>query len=216
MRQASISLNDTDLVWLVKNSPVMRSTALQHLSFSPSANASFTDILTVINSGYFIDDESFVETSKFLLHADFTIDAAFLDEIRRFCGLCSTFSDVTLQSAILVAIRFLPDEELFAFLKDHRNRISNDFWLARAASGATCRLYGNPRLWDDYKAFIDAIQNDDANSVMSFLLYLADSPNYDQATISYLKNKNPTFPNGVYFPKWICIQAAKINANGKI
>ena len=204
---------ESDLLWLIKNDPGMRSTALRYLSKSNKSNTNFNEIYKMARSGVFVDDASLVDITGYLIHSKFKRTNKFLSIIEKFCNQISIKSDIGLHCSIFILSKFLPSQKLLQLLSSNIERISGDFWLSRAAAGVSPLFIGDSDMWGKYHETILKIDSEDANDVINYLLDIAKSSIFNQSLKAYLDAQNDSFSQGIYFPKVLILLAASKNPN---
>lgn len=203
---------DDELLWLVRNDPGMRSTALRYLSRSQKPNSNLAVIVGMVHQGIFVDDAAFVDIAGHLLHTKFRKTAKCEKLVEDFCATSCDHSDIALQSCIFVSSRFLPPSKVLKILENNVLRISGDFWLSRAAGGLA-PVFRNTSDWLAYKNLILELDSSDARNVFDYLCRVMNDQNYNQSLKSYLSVPNHSFPQGLYFPKVLTLLAAVKNPN---
>lgn len=210
MHECGCNIPDADLIWLIKNSPAMRSTALRYLAYSSSNNAAFSEISNFIFSGVFVDDASFVDITGYLLHARFRRADNLIQLVRKFCKIAAQRGGVGLHGAIFVASKFLSREEITTLLVTNIGKIAEDFWLCRAAAGTSPRFIHTPD-WSKFHDAIRKLESEDAYSVFNHFDNLCSESNISQSQKSYLTASNDSYPQKIYFPKVLSLLAISKN-----
>ncbi len=213
MYQCGGGVPEQDLLWLIKNDPGMRSTALRYLGKSRKNNSNLAAILKLLRSGQFVDDASLVDTSGYMLHAKFRRTQKCIALAEEFCHLAAEQSDIGLHCALFVASKFLPHKTILELLTKNKERISSDFWLSRAAAGISPVFIGQGAAWSSYHKIITEIDREDAYDVLNYLLDVSSSSTYSVSLKAYLDAKNKAFPQEIYFPKVLVLLAASRNPN---
>ena len=208
---AGSSVPDIDLLWLIKNDPNMRSTALRYLARSPRNNSNFDKISRMVKSGIFVDDASLVDISGFLLHSKFRKTAKCIRLVKDFCNQISTHSDIGLHCCFFVSSKFLPKEDILQLLDINKDRVSGDFWLSRAAAGISPLFISDNNHWKRYHDIIYKIDSEDANDVLNYMLSIVQAKSFSQSLKSYIDARNESFSQGIYFPKILILLAASKN-----
>lgn len=203
---------EADLIWLIKNDPGMRSTALRYLAASRRNNSNLGDIVALVEAELFVDDASYVDIAGYLLHARFRRTARCEELIGKFVDISARQGDIGLHAAIFVASRFLSTAGLLGLLKQYVGRISSDFWLARAAAGVLPRFI-DAREFGDYINFLRDMRNEDADNVKDYILGVVEAKTFSVSLKAYLTAKNDTFPQKIYFPKLLLLLAASKNSD---
>lgn len=214
MHDCGCDIPDEDLIWLIRNSPAMRSTALRYLAYSSRNNSAFSALHEFVSSGIFVDDASFVDITGYLLHGRFRRTDKLIGQVRDFCGAASHRGGVGLHSAIFAASKFLPLDELTSLLTDNIGRISEDFWLCRAAAGVSPRFMHTA----DYGKFhnvLAKLESEDADSVSKYFINLSDEPQLSHSLRAYLTAPNESYPQKLYFPKVLSLLAVSKNKDAK-
>jgi hypothetical protein len=216
MHQCGCKIPDGDLLWLIKNVPAMRSTALRYLAYSESNNAAFAAISSYIDSGIFVDDAAYVDIAGYMLHSKFKGTKRHVKLVADYCNIAAQRGGVGLHSAIFVASKFLPQGEILSLIAGNLERISEDFWLCRATAGVAPRFFLTP----DYGQFRDIIlklESEDAHAVLSYFHDLNTDQQLTQSLKAYLSATNDAYPQKVYFPKVLSLLAiSKNNSINKI
>ncbi|PDT05480.1 hypothetical protein CO655_32585 [Rhizobium sp. M1] len=214
MHECGHNIPDGDLVWLIKNSPAMRSTALRYLAYSNSNNAAFYELSDFISTGAFVDDASFVEITGYLLHARFQRVNKLIQLVRNFCKIASLRGGVCLHGAIFVAGKFLPRGDVIALLGNNTGKIAEDFWLCRAAAGIA-PLFMHTNDWPHFHDVITKLESEDANSVFNYFNSLCSDVQISKSQKSYLSASNDSYPQKIYFPKVLSLLAISKNKDIK-
>jgi hypothetical protein len=110
-----------------------------------------------------------------------------------------------------VAARILSEDELLDLMKNHGPRISDDFWLARAAAGVAPRFFGSTKNWSEYHQFILSLDSEDAFDVLNYMISVTQDSSYSPSLKAYLAAPNESFPLKLYFPKVLILLAASKN-----
>ncbi|XOY56605.1 MAG: RNA-directed DNA polymerase [Rhodobacterales bacterium] len=210
--EAGGSVDEADLLWLIKNDPSMRSTAFRYLSFSKRNNSNLDIICSMVRRGIFVDDASLADIGGYLLHARFRNTAKCLRLVKEFCVITSQNSDIGLHSAIFVASKYLDKLDLLDLLRSNRDRISGDFWLSRAAAGVAPRFIGEPE-WSIYHDFIVSLDSEHAFDVLNYMLKIISAASFNPSLKAYIQAENHTFPQRLYFPKILILLAVSKNPN---
>lgn len=121
-------------------------------------------------------------------------------------------SDIGLHSAIFVSSRFLARPKIQRLLDSNIERISDDFWLSRAAAGLTSLFLGETE-WGKYLEFIRTLNSQDAEDVYKYLLSVSSSTSFNDSLKAYIKASNHSFPQGLYFPKVLVLLAVAKNGD---
>jgi hypothetical protein len=209
------SIREDDLLWQVEHNPSMRSTALRYLSKTSRGNTVLNKLITMITSGVFVDEAAYVDVAGFMLHAKFRKTNACTLNAAEYCRHAAASSDIGLHSAIFVASRFLTRTQTLKLLKDNTDRISGDYWLCRAAAGLT-GLFINELEWATYHEFIRSLNSSDADDVFNYLLSVASESKFGASLKAYIKAPNPSFPQGLFFPKVLILLAVAKNPNKNV
>ncbi|WP_170381172.1 RNA-directed DNA polymerase [Ruegeria atlantica] len=202
---------EQDLLWLVRNEPGMRSTALRYLGSSNKNNSNLAEILKILRSGRFVDDASLVDTAGYMLHAKFRKTARCISLANEYCQIAASQSDIGLHSAIFVASKFLPRSSILDLLAKNKERISSDYWLSRAAAGISPVFIGQGADWSSYHGIINEIDSEDAYDVLNYMLETSSASTYSVSLKAYLDAKNRSFPQEIYYPKVLVLLAAARN-----
>ncbi len=210
--EAGGSVSDEDLLWQVEHNPSMRPTALRYLSRTSRGNTVLKKLTAMVKSGVFVDDAAYVDVAGFMLHAKFRKTKACTLRAEEFCKHAASTSDIGLHCAIFVSARFLGRPQIQCLLDDNIERISDDFWLSRAAAGLTSLFIGEPE-WGQYLDFIRKLNSPDADDVYEYLLSVSSSTSFSQSLKAYIKAPNHTFPQALFFPKVLILLAAAKNGS---
>ncbi|MBY3485820.1 RNA-directed DNA polymerase [Rhizobium laguerreae] len=214
MHECGCDIPDGDLIWLIKNTPAMRSTALRYLPYSSNNNAAFAELTEFVLNSIFVDDASFVEITGYLLHGKFRRFDKLIRQVRNFCRIASQRGGVGLHGAIFVASKFLPREELTSILMDNLGKISEDFWLCRAAAGVSPRFIHTPD-YGKFRDILSRLESEDAYSVSNYFMNLSDEPQMSPSLKAYLTASNDSYPQKLYFPKVLSLLAISKNKDAK-
>jgi len=204
---------DDDLLHLIKNDPGMRSTALRYLAHSKRNNSHFSEIISWVRDGLFIDDASVVELSSFILHSRFRRSKKFDQNVADFVNILSSLSEVQLHSAFYISLKFQDKASNLEILKNNMSRIRSSFWLSRAAASFTPKFIHTGIMWSDYTKIIRDLRNEDTETVYSYFYNLSQTTKLTLSQKSYLAAQNPTFPQSIYFPKVLQLLSVKKNRN---
>ncbi|WP_081533241.1 RNA-directed DNA polymerase [Rhodovulum sp. P5] len=206
------AVSDEDLLWQVEYNPSMRPTALRYLSRTRRGNTVLKKLITMVKSGVFVDDAAYVDVAGFMLHAKFRKTHACTLRAEEFCKLAASTSDIGLHSAIFVSARFLARSKIQRLLDNNVERISDDFWLSRAAAGLTSLFIGESE-WGKYLDFLRSLNSPDAEDVYEYLLSISSSTSFTQSLKAYIKAPNHTFPQALFFPKVLILLAVAKNVS---
>ncbi|WP_420408775.1 RNA-directed DNA polymerase [Hoeflea sp.] len=206
------TVSDEDLLWQVEHNPAMRPTALRYLTRTRRGNTVLKKLIEMIRSGAFVDDAAYVDVAGFLLHTKFRKTSACRLRAEEFCKLAASKSDIGLHSAILVSARFLERPWIQKLLDVNSDRISDDFWLCRAAAGLASLFIGQAE-WGKYHAFLRSLKSQDADDVLDYLLSVNKSTSFNQSLKAYIKTPNHTFPQALFFPKILILLAVAKNSS---
>lgn len=209
--QADGDVSNSDLLWLIRNDPGMRATALMHLAVSGQPNQALERVCLIYKSGIFVDDASIVNMTGFLLHTRFKRTNKSLKLTRELVKLLEYDGQLGLWCAIHVSTRFSFPAEILSLLRRNSARISEDYWTGRSAGGVFARLAGNSVATKHYQSILKEINSASAFEVFEYLKSLATSGTLTGANVSYLKAQNPTFPQRIYFPKVLALLALAKN-----
>lgn len=210
--RAGGAISEADLLWQVEHNPSMRRTALRYLARLKVGNGAINNLTKMIERGVFVDDSAYVDVAGFMLHARFHRTSACTEEAKKFCKHAASVSDIGLHSAILVAARFLTQAQIHEILERNANRISDDYWLSRAAAGLTPLFINRPE-WGKYIEFIRKLKSQDAEDVYSYLLSITSATSFGKSLKAYIKAPNHSFPQALFFPKALILLAVAKNAN---
>lgn len=205
------SVPDRDLLWLVRNDPSMRSSALRYLSRSTRGKSNLAALHDMIARGIFVDDESIVNIMGYLLHARLPKSQKTEEHIESICTTLRSAGGLGLLSSIYLASKYLSTPKIYAALISERSRIVGDYWLCRAVAGIAARFMGKTE-WSSYREFVENLENDDAISVLAYLEDVAKSKKFSDSLRSYLVATNDTFPQRIFFPKVLVLLAASHNS----
>lgn len=196
---------DNDLIWLIKNSAGMRSTAFIFLAKTSTPNSALQKIYRLVLAKNFIDDAGKVYLSNWLLHSKFRKTSKSKITINSIIGLISNDGDIPLQSAIMMSSKYSSPADIMNLLNKHKDKIGLDFWLSRAAAGIAPVLFDGGVYQSNYVRFIRNLKSEEAERVLSYHLDLMMLDIKDKSTLAYLKAENPTYPLGIYYPKLLSI-----------
>lgn len=166
----------------------------------------------MVKNGVFVDDAAYVDVAGFMLHAKFRKTNACTLRAEEFCRHAASTGDIGLHSAIFVSARFLTRPKIQKLLDDNIERISDDFWLSRAAAGLTPLFIGETE-WSRYLEFLRNLNSPDADDVYEYLLSVSSSTSFNQSLKAYIKAPNHTFPQGLFFPKVLILLAVAKNGS---
>lgn len=205
-------VSDGDLLWQVEHNPSMRSTALRYLSKTSKGNTVLKKLIGMVRNGVFVDDAAYVDVAGFMLHARFRKTNACTLRAEEYCKLAAPKSEIGLHCAIFVSARFLPRTQIQNLLNNNIERISDDFWLSRAAAGLTSLFIGNAE-WGQYLEFLRNLNSPDAEDVYEYLVSASSSTAFSQSLKAYIKAPNHTFPQALFFPKILILLAVAKNGS---
>tara|TARA_R110002012_G_scaffold77282_8_gene195638 strand:+ start:134880 stop:136367 length:1488 start_codon:yes stop_codon:yes gene_type:complete len=206
------TISDEDLLWQVEHNPSFRSTALRYLSKTGRGNTVLKKLIAMVKNGVFVDDAAYVDVAGFLLHAKFRKTKACKSRAEEFCKLAASRSDIGLHSAIFVSARFLARTQIQSLLNDNIDRISDDFWLSRAAAGLTPLFIGQAE-WGQYHDFLHDLKSQDAEDVLEYFMSVINSKSFSHSLKAYIKAPNHTFPQALFFPKILILLAVAKNSS---
>lgn len=207
------SVPEADLLWLVKNDPGMRSTALRYLSASTRNNTNIQGISNLIFSNYFIDDGSIVDITMYTLHSRFRKTYKCTKTMRGIVYNFEKRGDIGLYCAIFIASRFLHRAEILALLRRNEERIRSDFWLCRATAGIAPRFIGHSHAFGIFLNLVRGLSSEDAEAVLEYILNIVKAEKFDKSLLAYVKAKNNSYPQKLYYPKILILLAAVKNAD---
>lgn len=166
----------------------------------------------MVVNGVFVDDAAYVDVAGFMLHARFRKTKACTLRAEEFCKLAASKSEIGLHSAIFISARFLSRSQIQNLLDGNIERISDDFWLSRAAAGLTPLFIGQPE-WGQYLEFLRNLNSPDAEDVYKYLVSASRSSTFSQSLKAYIKAPNHTFPQALFFPKVLILLAVAKNGS---
>lgn len=201
---------DDDLLWLIKNDPAMRAVAYRYLSRSSRLNANFNYIYKMLKSRVFVDDASIVELSNYLIHSRLKRTPKCTRQVLDVCHVLQKRSDIGLHASIFISKKFLDRNEILRIINQNRDRIAGDFWLCRAAAGA-CPIFWQTPEWDKFNDTINEIDSEDAYDVVAYFKNISTASSFSTSLSSYMRAKNDTFSQKIYFPKVLILLAAHKN-----
>ncbi|WP_299840280.1 RNA-directed DNA polymerase [uncultured Paracoccus sp.] len=208
--EAGGTVSEEDLLWQIEHNPSMRPTALRYLSRTSRGNTVLKKLIGMLKNGVFVDDSAYVDLAGFMLHARFRKTSACTLLATEFCKYAASASDIGLHSAIFVSARFLARSQIHSLLIENTERISDDFWLSRAAAGLTSLFIGEVE-WGQYHNFLRDLNSSDADDVCNYLLSVSSSTAFNQSLKAYIKAPNHTFPQALFFPKVLILLAVAKN-----
>jgi len=204
------AVSDEDLLWQVEHNPSMRPTALRYLSKTTRGNTVLKKLIAMVRNGVFVDDAAYVDVAGFMLHTKFRKTNACTSLAEQFCKHAALKSDIGLHSALFVSARFLARPKIQSLLDDNIERISDDFWLSRAAAGLTSLFIGEAE-WGKYLDYLRSLNSPDADDVYEYLRSVSSSTTFSQSLKAYIKAPNHSFPQALFFPKVLVLLAVKKN-----
>ena len=188
----------------------MRPTALRYLSKTTRGNTVLKKLIAMVRNGVFVDDAAYVDVAGFMLHTKFRKTNACTSLAEQFCKHAALKSDIGLHSALFVSARFLARPKIQSLLDDNIERISDDFWLSRAAAGLTSLFIGEAE-WGKYLDYLRSLNSPDADDVYEYLRSVSSSTTFSQSLKAYIKAPNHSFPQALFFPKVLVLLAVKKN-----
>jgi len=213
--QTETRVPDDDLLWLIRNKPDMRSTAFRYLSYSNNIGTAAFEVLSLLSEGIFVDDASLVDLTGFLLHSRIPKTRKTKIKLQQAIKRIEDSGDLGLHCAIFLSIKFSDLGELQSVIQRHKERIANDYWLARAAAGAIPRFIHSKDSFSGFHDLISELQNEEAQNVARYLLDISEMGSIPQSLKLYLSAPNSSYPQNIYFPKVIILLAACKNAEWK-
>lgn len=205
LRKVDGSVDESDLIWIVKNRPSLRGQALFCLSFNLKSNDSFYQISKILYSGVFVDDAAIMYVAEYLVQSRFSLSKRFVREVRSFVDFISSdvYSEFYLYAAILISSKYLSLDQILRLLKRSRDRWSQDYWGARLVAGLQPRFITNASLSAEFNILTGGNVHQEFNNVIDFHVQIQTREEVARKLYKYLKSKNKTYPQGIYHSKAI-------------
>lgn len=204
---------EADLLWLIRNDPGMRGTALRYLSYSKINNSNLSSLSEIIEKRIFVDGAAIVDLTSYLLHARFRFTKLAIQRIRKMVRTFERHSDIGIYCAILLSARFLYTAEILSMLRRNVKIIRSDFWLSRATAGIMPVFLKNPHHHHLFLHFVRSLKNEDAERVLEFLMNLVECDTINVSQKRYFESRNDSYVQKIYFPKVMQLLAISKNKN---
>lgn len=213
LRKCDVHPPVDDLIWLTKQNPGMRATAIRTLVHTNKPNDAFNKLLRVLASGVFVDDIAHIEFADFCVHARLKRTSKLLNgfsdaiEILKSNGMIGAYA-----ATLLLGRAGTPDQLLIHALKLY-DLWKNDYWLGRAIAGLYPRVHAaSGRVAREYVQLLRSSNNPACERVLEHHFSLMNDVAFVRNSSNYLKHNNESFPLKIFFPKALQILSAKQNA----
>lgn len=213
MRKCDVHPPVDDLIWLTKQQPSMRATAIRMLVHTNKPNDAFYKLLRVLKSGLFVDDLAHIEFANFCVHS----------RLRRTSKLVTGFSEaieilkqegvIGAYAATLLLGRIGTPDQLLNHARELHPLWKSDYWLGRAIAGLYPRLHGSSgNAAREYLQLLRSSNNTACQRVVDYHFALITDTAFLKQSYNYLKHDNESFPLKIFFPKALQILSAKHNS----
>jgi len=212
MRTCGVQPPVDDLVWLVKNSPGMRSTALRTMIHTDKPNEAFYKLLRILKSGFFVDDIAHIEFANFCVNSRLKRTTKLLDGLEEAVSALLPRGMIGAYAASLLLGRAATPQRLLEHAIDLHPRWKNDYWLGRCIAGLYPRLHATSGTFGrDYLQLVRSANNPAIERVLDYHFALITDASFAKQCSNYLKHDNQSFPLKIYFPKALQILSVKHN-----
>lgn len=211
MRKCDVHPPVNDLIWLVRQQPGMRVTAIRTLVHTNQPNDAFNKLLRVLKSGLFVDDIAHLEFANFCVHARFRRTTKLMNGFKEAISILRHKGVIGAYAATLILARAGTPDELLAHAKELQGQWESDYWLGRAIAGAYPRLHGSGHTAREYMQMIRSSNNSACQRVLDHHITLANNVSFVKQSLNYLKHDNESFPLKIFFPKALQILSVKQN-----
>ena len=212
LRRCEVEPPLEDLVWLVKNTPGMRSVAFRHLMHSKSPNTVFQKLKQLLLSGTFVDDLSHVEFANFCAHARFKKTSKLMMGLQEVAHYLQKQEVIGQYAATVVLGRYGTSSEILAHAHSCFTSWRNDYWLGRAIAGLYPRVFSSGVDGANYLQLIQSSGNVNAHAVVDYHSSLMTDAAHVAKCKQYLQHDNETFPQKIFLPKALQILSVKQNS----
>jgi len=203
-----------DLIWLVKNSPGMRSPALRTMVHTNKPNEAFYKLLRVFKGDLFVDDIAHIEFANFCVHSRLKRTPKLLNGVEEIVNALLPQGMIGTYAATLVLGRAATPQRLLEHAITLKPRWEKDYWLGRCFAGLYPRLHAAPgAVGREYLQLLRSANNPACDRVVDYHFALMNDAPFVKQCFNYLKHDNTSFPLRIFFPKALQILSVKQNAS---
>lgn len=214
MRACDVHPPIDDLVWLIKNSPEMRSPALRTLVHTNKPNEAFNKLLPILKSDFFVDDITHIEFANFCVHSRLKRTTKLLNGLEDAARTLLPRGMIGAYAASLVLGRAANPQRLLEHAIELEPLWRNDYWLGRCIAGLYPRLHAAPAaIGREYLQLLRSANNPACDSVVDYHFALMTDAAFVKQCSNYLKHDNESFPLKIFFPKALQVLSVKQNAS---
>lgn len=214
MRSCGVHPPVDDLVWLVKNSPGMRSPAIRALVHTSKPNEAFSKLLRILKSGLFVDDIAHIEFANFCVHSRLRRTTKLLKGLEEAATCLKGLGMIGGYAATLVLGRAATPERLLKHAIELEPRWKNDYWLGRCVAGLYPRVHAaSTAVGREYLQLLRSTKNPACDRVLDYHFVLMNDAPFVKQCVNYLKHDNVSFPLKIFFPKALQILSVKQNTS---
>ncbi|WP_210092765.1 RNA-directed DNA polymerase [Ruegeria sp. HKCCSP346] len=212
LRKCEVQPPVDDLVWLVRNSPGMRSSAFRTLVHTNRPNDAFNKLLRILKAGVFVDDVAYIEFANFCVHAKLKKTTKLNNGIQEAVGFMKQRGMIGAYAATLLFGRHGTPDQILSHAKELLPMWKGDYWLGRTFAGLYPRLHGaGGTTGIEYLQLLRSTDNNACQSVLDYHFALIHDVAFVKQCSNYLKNDNFSFPSKLYFPKALQILSVRHN-----
>lgn len=213
MRRCDVHPPVDDLIWLTKQQPGMRATAIRTLVHTNKPNDAFNKLLRVLKSGVFVDDVAHIEFANFCVHSRLRRTPKLVAGFEEAVAILKKEGVIGAYAASLILGRVGTPDQLLEHARELYPVWKNDYWLGRAIAGLYPRLHGaSGHAAREYVQLLRSTNNSACVRVLDYHFALMNDSAFLKQSSNYLRHDNGSFPLKVFFPKAIQILSAKQNA----
>lgn len=213
MRKCDVHPPVDDLIWLAKQQPSLRATAIRTLIHTNKPNDAFNKLLRVLKSGVFVDDLAHIEFANFCVHSRLKRTPKLVAGFDEAIAILKQEGVIGAYAATLLLGRVGTPEQLLDHAMELHAVWKNDYWLGRAIAGLYPRLHGaTGNSAREYIKLLRSVHNVACERVLDYHFALMNDTAFLKQSSNYLKHDNPSFPLKLFFPKALQILSAKHNS----
>lgn len=214
-RIANLDNPQEHLLWAILNEPSLRSNAFGHLAFTQNSDAALPVLYNHLRSGNFIDDQSLLDLSRFLVYARFPKFSTGGEQVKvninKIVQCMLRNESVGVFCALQVLAKFGDRLDILDIAKKYHSRMSSDFWTSRAFAGCFPRFQAR-NASEEFEKAVAKLGSDAANSVYRFHEALDKDVEFVRKQIDYLRAQSSSLRTGVEFSKILMILTVKENS----
>jgi hypothetical protein len=214
-RIANLDNPQEHLLWAIMNEPSLRSNAFGHLAFTSNSHNALPVLINHLRSGNFVDDQSFLDLSRFLIYARFPKFSAAGERVKadmnKVVQAIIRNEAVGVFCALQILAKFGNRLQILDVAKNHYSRIASDYWTARAFAGCFPRFQSRSAS-EEFERAVARLGSDAANSVYRFHESLDKDVSFVRVQMNYLKSPNLSLRTGVEFAKILMLLTVKENS----